>query len=121
MQYSTREQFLKLAEENQSFMVISSTEWCPNCKHFDSIVSMLPKDLDISRIIKIDPEETGLSKQLGIHSIPSLSIFIKGSLDTIKVGLVPSSELAKLITEITNTINKYSDEDPDDNSEEPND
>ena len=95
MDYSTEEEFINKCSNKENFLVFVSTDWCPNCKFVDAM--FVTGKINTDKIIKIDPEATGLIQKLGIDAVPSISKFINGELEEVIVGLIGIEELKETL------------------------
>lgn len=89
----TKEDLLKLAQDNKKLLVKFGAEWCGPCKVVDKILPELPKDISV---ITIDvEEEDDLASEMGIRNIPFILYFVDGAEVGKSVGSVTKEEILK--------------------------
>lgn len=89
----TKEDLLKLAQDNKKLLVKFGAEWCGPCKVVDKILPELPKDISV---ITIDvEEEDDLASEMGIRNIPFILYFVDGVEVGKSVGSVTKEEILK--------------------------
>lgn len=72
--------------------------WCGPCKMIAPILDTLSEERKDILIVKVDVDENKeLAKKYGIRSIPTMNLFIKGQLESSKVGAVTKSSLQSWI------------------------
>lgn len=99
MDYSGRDEFINKYADRQSFIVFASTEWCNNCRFIDAM--FVANNIDTSKIIKIDPEKTKLTRELSVDNVPSFVKIINGEIVEVTWGLMGASELKEMIKSLS--------------------
>ena len=73
-------------------------DWCQPCRKLSPIIEEVAKEKDNVKFIKINVDENReLSNEYGIRSIPTLIIIKDGNVVNRSEGLIPKSEIEKLI------------------------
>ena len=89
----TKEDLLKLAQDNKKLLVKFGADWCGPCKVVDKILPELPEDISV---ITVDvEEEDDLASELGIRNIPFILYFVDGIEVGKTVGSVTKEEILK--------------------------
>ena len=73
--------------------------WCGPCRMVAPVVEEIANDLAVKlKVVKVNTDEnSGISSQYGIRSIPTLGIFKDGKLVDAVIGAVPKSHLVDKI------------------------
>jgi thioredoxin 1 len=92
--------FITLINGDTPVLVDFHAEWCGPCKMMPPILQEVKKHFgEKIRIIKIDIDKNpSVANSYGIQSVPTLLIFRKGKISWRLSGVVPSSELIKIIS-----------------------
>lgn len=74
-------------------------DWCGPCKMLLPIIDEVYKTCgDIAQIAKVNVDEVSeLASRYGVMTIPTLILFKKGEIATKSVGVIPQTEIEKMI------------------------
>ena len=95
MNYSSKDSFIGRCANMDSFLVFASTSWCPNCPLVDAM--LVAENIDTSNIMKIDPEQQELSRELQVDNVPSFVRIQNGEVVDVIEGIIGAPELKELI------------------------
>ena len=101
LQNLTEDTFDNVIDNAKLAMVDIWATWCGPCKMMGPVVDKLAEEYDGRVVVgKVDAdEEMDLAQKFGIASIPTLIFFKDGVEFERKVGLVPESEIRKVLDE----------------------
>ena len=91
--------FSTLINSDTPTLVDFHAEWCGPCKMMKPILEELHKKMGTRvRIIKIDIDKTPkLARELNIHSVPTLMLFMGGETKWRASGVLQASQLQEII------------------------
>lgn len=74
-------------------------DWCQPCKMVAPILAEVKKDLDNDvKIVKINVDKNQqIAAKYGIRSIPTLMLFKNGEIKFSKAGVIPASEIKRIV------------------------
>lgn len=77
-----RTSFENLIQSDKPVLIDFYADWCGPCKVFAPILKEIKEELgDTARIVKIDVDKnSAISNKLGIRSIPTTHLYLKGEL-----------------------------------------
>jgi len=97
----TEGKFLEQVRRTDSKLVLvdSWASWCGPCRQLAPILEDLKKDWgDKIEVVKLDVDQNpGISRHLGINSIPDVRIFRSGTQIDGFVGLAPKAEIESIL------------------------
>lgn len=94
----TVEQFEKEIKEKTITVVDFFAQWCGPCKALAPTLANVEKSMPDVKFMKIDIEEnTEVSTEYGIRSVPTLLFFKNGELEDMSVGNVQNSVIVQKI------------------------
>lgn len=98
----SKAQYDKYLESKKIVLIDFYAEWCAPCKKMAPFLEELKKEMaDKLEVIKINADENkNLCKELGIESIPVISIFKNKKLAWTQKGFVSKEELKKQINAV---------------------
>lgn len=102
----------KLTSENFEMEVLNSekpvlvdfwAEWCGPCRMLGPILEEVASEMENAVIGKVNiDQEIELARKYNVMSIPTLILFVNGSVKTVAVGLKPKQELIDMINKGSN-------------------
>jgi thioredoxin 1 len=97
--------FQEIINGNKPVLVDFFAEWCGPCKMMAPILEELKSNMgEQVQIIKIDVDKNPqAASALGIQGVPTLIIFQQGEIKWRQSGVVPTSELQRLLLQYTVT------------------
>lgn len=81
--------------------------WCGPCRFIAPVVEELANEMaGRLKVVKVNTDEnTGVSSEYGIMSIPTLGIFMEGEMIDTVVGALPKTQIVQRITPYLGSIN----------------
>jgi len=97
-------QFGNLIKSNPLVLVDFHATWCGPCKTLAPILKNVAKQMgDQIRILKIDVDKnSGLATKLNVRGVPTMILYQNGNQVWRQSGVVPESELIRLIKQFSN-------------------
>ena len=94
-QISSKEFKAEVLESNEPVFVDFYADWCGPCRMLGPIMDEIGKT---HKVVKVNVDQEGeLAMQFGIMSIPCVILFKAGKEAGRSIGLVPSTEILKLL------------------------
>lgn len=94
--------FEKLVNSDKPVLIDFYADWCGPCKVFGPILQDIKDTLgESARVIKIDVDKNQpLSKKLGINSIPTIHLYLRGELIWESQGAQTKALVLKKVNEL---------------------
>jgi len=91
--------FREIVASNKPVLIDFFAEWCGPCKSLSPILNEVAKEMgDEAKVIKIDIDKNPiLAQKLNVRSVPTLVIYKEESLLWRQSGIVPKSQLLKVL------------------------
>ena len=97
----TKDTFEETLENNEIVLIDFWADWCGPCKTFKPIFEKVATKHEDIAFAKVDTEDQKeLAAQFGIRSIPTLGIFRDKVLLFLQPGMLPETELEKVIEQV---------------------
>lgn len=95
----TREEFVRLIENNDVVLVDFQAEWCGPCKTMTPIIRSLERDYRGQvKVVEVDIDKRrDLAGAFDVDSIPRFIVFRKGQVDRVLNGVKPRQELVNAL------------------------
>lgn len=95
------EKLSDIIQSSQLTLVDFYATWCGPCRMMHPVLEQLKKELgDSIRIVKVDVDKNeSVAMQMRIQSVPTLMIFKEGEMKWRQSGVMPSSELKRVIAQ----------------------
>lgn len=95
------EKLSDIIQSSQLTLVDFYATWCGPCRMMHPVLEQLKKELgDSIRIVKVDVDKNeAVAMQMRIQSVPTLMIFKEGEMKWRQSGVMPSSELKRVIAQ----------------------
>lgn len=95
------EKLSDIIQSSQLTLVDFYATWCGPCRMMHPVLEQLKKELgDSIRIVKVDVDKNeAVAMQMRIQSVPTLMIFKEGEMKWLQSGVMPSSELKRVIAQ----------------------
>lgn len=95
------EKLSDIIQRSQLTLVDFYATWCGPCRMMHPVLEQLKKELgDSIRIVKVDVDKNeAVAMQMRIQSVPTLMIFKEGEMKWRQSGVMPSSELKRVIAQ----------------------
>lgn len=101
MEKVNKEQFNQIVENNQIVLVDFYADWCGPCKMLAPILNEVETMYPTVKIIKVNiDEETEISEQFKVMSVPTVVLFYNGQLKQTITGFQPKSRWTSLLDSI---------------------
>lgn len=90
-----------VADRHEPALVVLTADWCRPCRTLMPVLESVAGDyVDRVRIYRVDVNASpALAVRLGARGVPTLCLFIDGTLETTRVGALSHDQLQQLLDE----------------------